>query len=124
MKKILFVALMLLSSIAMAVTKITNDNFVKEFGTYKGPMVVEFYATWCGPCKATAPILEEAEKQLKGKIKFIKVDIDEIPDVKIEKIPTIIFMLDGKVVNMVVGQPPNAEAVVDVIKKVFKLEGK
>lgn len=126
MKSLIFVALMALSSIAGAVTQVTDRSFEKEVLQAKGPVVLELYATWCGPCKATAPMIEAAEKKLNGKVKFVKLDVDESPKIgqQVPSIPTIVFVKDGKVLGVAQGAPPNADAIVELANKVFGLEGK
>lgn len=73
----------------------------------KGLTLVDFYATWCGPCRMIVPIIESLSKKLEGKVKIAKLDIDEAQDVAsslgITSIPTIILFKDGKEVARVVG---------------------
>lgn len=83
----------------------TDQNFKIE--TAKGSSVVDFTATWCGPCKMMAPIFEEVAKQMEGKVKMGKLDVDESPETPasfgIQGVPTIIFFKDGKEVDRLVG---------------------
>ena len=80
----------------------TFEAFVK-----KGIAVVDFWAEWCGPCKIMSPIFEETAKELKGKIKFGKVNVDNNHEISQEyevmSIPTMIFFKDGKYADRVVG---------------------
>jgi thioredoxin 1 len=73
------------------------------------PVVVDFYATWCGPCKLLAPTLDELAGPLTGKIKFVKINVDEAPALSqrfdIQAIPTLLFFKNGKVVDQIVGLP-------------------
>lgn len=78
---------------------------------HDGLVVVDFFATWCGPCKMIAPILEKFSKEY-TLAKFIKVDVDELGEVsqeyEISSMPTILFFKNGKVVEKVIGANPNA----------------
>jgi thioredoxin 1 len=73
------------------------------------PVVVDFYATWCGPCKRLSPRLDELAGPLTGKIKFVKINVDEAPALSqrfaIQAIPTLLFFKNGKVVDQIVGLP-------------------
>lgn len=75
-----------------------------------GLVVVDFFATWCGPCKAMKPTVEEAEKTFAGKVKFVAVDIDQqaglAKDYKVEAVPTFVILKDGKVLDSKVGGMP------------------
>ncbi|WP_346935815.1 thioredoxin [Clostridium sp.] len=81
------------------------NNEIKD-----GVVVVDFFATWCGPCKMLAPIFEELSTEMEGKVKFIKVDVDQCPDIamkySVASIPTIIVFKDGNNVNTTVGFIP------------------
>jgi thioredoxin 1 len=84
-------------------------EFEAEVTHAASPVVVDFYATWCGPCKMLSPMLDEMAGAFTNKIKFVKVNVDEATSVakqfKIEAIPTLIFFKDGKVVDTVIGLP-------------------
>lgn len=73
------------------------------------PVIVDFFATWCGPCKALAPILSELSETLKGKVDVYKLDIDEPENMKlievyeVQAVPTVLFVKNGEVVNKMVG---------------------
>ncbi len=86
--------------------KITNENF-EGFKNAAEPLVVDFWATWCGPCRAIAPIVEELAKEYDGKITVGKCDVEEAEDIAAEfgirNIPTILFFKNGQVVDKLVG---------------------
>ncbi len=87
---------------------ILNDtNFEQEVLQHQGPVMVDFWATWCGPCRMLAPVVEEIAKEYAGKVKVCKLNVDEGPDTsskfRITSIPTLIFFKDGKVVAQTVG---------------------
>lgn len=85
----------------------TDANFEKEALKSDKPVVVDFFAPWCGPCKMTAPAVEELAKEYEGKVKIGKMNIDENPQTPakygVMSIPTFLFMRDGKVVDTIVG---------------------
>lgn len=85
----------------------TDDNFQKEVLEADIPVLVDFYADWCGPCKMVAPIVEELAKEYEGKIKIGKLNVDEEADTagkyRVMSIPTLIFFKNGEPIDMVVG---------------------
>jgi thioredoxin 1 len=89
------------------VKTVTKDNFKKLVLESKEPVIVDFYAIWCGPCQYMEPTLEDAAEDFEGKINFFKVNIDESRDLAIEQnitsIPTLMFVKDGKVLLRHVG---------------------
>ncbi len=89
------------------IIKGNKGNFQEEVLSSKGIVLMDFYATWCGPCKALSPILEEVDKKYDGKVKIVKVNVDEEESLAtrygIASIPTVIFFKDGKTVATFVG---------------------
>jgi len=95
---------------AQEVTEATFDSEVLKSPT---PVMVDFWAVWCGPCKMIGPIIEELAATFDGQVKVVKVDIDSNPGLSIKysirSIPTILFFKNGNVVDQVVGALPRAE---------------
>ena len=91
----------------MAELNFTNSNFKEEVLQSKEPVLVHFWATWCGPCRMMGPVVEELANDYAGKVKVGKVNVDEEPELAQEygimSIPTIIIFKEGKIVNQVVG---------------------
>lgn len=99
-----------------------DSTFEKEVLKSDVPVLVDFWAVWCGPCKAIAPTVEELAKQYKGKVKIAKLDVDEHQQVPqqygIRSIPTLLMFKGGRVVDTIVGAVPRAK-LEDSIKKVI-----
>lgn len=87
--------------------KLSTENFEKEVLKSGKPVLVDFYADWCGPCNAMAPVIEELAKELEGKVKVGKINVDENPDIAVEynvmSIPTLIVFKNGKEEKRLVG---------------------
>ena len=90
--------------------EITDANFDAEVINSDKPVLIDFWAVWCGPCKLIAPVVEEVAKEYEGKVKVGKMDIDNNPNVAmkygIRSIPTLLIFKDGKVVDQIVGAVP------------------
>ncbi len=88
-------------------TPISDADFTQEVLASTVPVVVDFWAPWCGPCKAMLPVIDELEKDYAGKVKFVKMNVDENADVPgqfgVMSIPTFLIVRDGKVVKTWVG---------------------
>ena len=86
--------------------KITNENY-ESYKNGSLPLVIDFWATWCGPCRMVAPIIEELANEYDGKVTVGKLDVEEADDIAAEfgirNIPTIVFMKDGKILDKIVG---------------------
>ena len=86
---------------------VTDADFDKEVLQSSEPVVVDFHAEWCGPCKAMAPALEQVAAEMKGKIKVVKLDVDANPDVtqqyRIQAMPTLMIFKGGQVAAQRVG---------------------
>lgn len=95
------------------VKHIVPADFGAEVTNAAGPVVVDFYATWCGPCKMLAPMMDAQADAFAGKIKFLKVNVDESQalarEYQIQAIPTVLFFKDGKLVDRIVGLPGEAD---------------
>jgi len=96
----------------MATVKVTDDTFDTEVRQSTIPVVVDFWAEWCAPCKAIGPALEEISTQLDGKVKIVKVNVDENPNspaqMGVRGIPALFMFKDGQVVSNKLGAAPKA----------------
>ncbi len=94
----------------MATVKVDNSNFQTEVLESAQPVVVDFWAEWCGPCKMIAPSLEEISNEMAGKVKVAKVNIDENPELAakfgVRSIPTLAIFKGGEVADIKVGASP------------------
>jgi len=96
--------------------EVFNDtNFEKEVMQSKEPVLVDFYADWCGPCKMMAPIINELAEEYAGRMKIGKVNTDENPNsaaqFRIMSIPTMVILVNGEVKDTVIGAVPKQELV-------------
>lgn len=89
------------------IVELTEDNFESEVLKASGPVLVDFYAPWCGPCKMLAPLLEQLAVEFTGRVKFTRLDVDEAPaqagNYAITGVPTLMLFSGGKPVDQVVG---------------------
>jgi thioredoxin 1 len=96
----------------MATTPVTDATFDAEVRQSDLPVVVDFWAEWCGPCKQIGPALEELSEELAGKVKIVKVNVDENPNspaqMGVRGIPALFLFKDGQVVSNKIGAAPKA----------------
>ena len=103
----------------MSTMAVTDDQFDSEVRDSSIPVVVDFWAEWCGPCKQIGPVLEELSDELEGRVKVVKVDIDQNPNspasLGVRGIPALFLFKDGQVVSNLTGARPKA-AIADWIE--------
>ncbi len=99
----------------MPTVEITDANFEEEVIKSDIPVLIDFWAVWCGPCKAIAPLVEELSVEYEGKVKIGKIDIDNNQAVSVKygirSIPTLLIFKEGKIVDQIVGVVPKAQIV-------------
>ncbi len=104
------------------IVNVTDDSFEKDVIKSNTPIVVDFWAPWCGPCRAVGPIIEELAQELKGRLKVAKVNVDENPNIAanygIRSIPTIMLFKDGKLEDTLIGLAPK-DRFEEFVKKVL-----
>lgn len=104
------------------VQEVLDSNFDTEVLQSSIPVLVDFWAPWCGPCKSIAPVLEELATEFGGKIKVVKVNVDDNPKTptqyNVRGIPNLVFFKGGKVVDQIVGAVPKDQLVAAISKVV------
>ena len=92
---------------------VTDDSFKKDVLDSEIPTFVDFWASWCGPCRMIGPLFEELSNEYAGKVKFVKVNVDENPKTPsnygVRGIPTLIMFKGGKAVDQIVGAVPKSQ---------------
>ncbi|RMD88790.1 MAG: thioredoxin [Calditrichaeota bacterium] len=92
---------------------ITDENFETEVLNSDKPVLIDFWAEWCGPCKAIAPAIEELAEEFEGKVKVGKLDVDNNQKIPIQygirSIPTLLFFKNGTVVDTIIGAVPKQQ---------------
>jgi thioredoxin 1 len=95
-----------------SLTQVNDKNFASEVLNSTLPVLVDFWATWCGPCRSISPIVEELAKEFTGKVKVTKLNVDESPATPsqygVRGIPTLILFKGGKILDQIVGAVPKA----------------
>lgn len=99
----------------MAELKITRENFEREVMNSDKPVLIDFWAPWCGPCRMLSPTISDIAEEYKDKVKVGKVNVDEEEELaamfRVSSIPLLVVMKDGKVVNSAVGVRPKDQIV-------------
>ena len=97
----------------MSIINITNENFESEVLKADKPVLVDFWAEWCGPCKMIAPILEQVAEEYKDRLTLVKLDVEENQNIAMQyavrSIPTLMLFKGGQVLDQVVGFHPKGE---------------
>jgi thioredoxin 2 len=93
--------------------EVTDQTFGREVLQHPGPLVLDCWAPWCGPCRSVAPVLDQLAKEYAGRVKIAKLNTDQnqrtSANYSIQSIPTLLFFRDGKLVNRQVGALPKPE---------------
>ncbi|HEY5038162.1 MAG TPA: thioredoxin [bacterium] len=101
-----------------AVSHTTDANFKKDVLESKVPVLVDFWAEWCGPCRMMGPVLDELSGEYEGKIKIAKVNVDENQQVSMDfhvrSIPTLLFFKNGQMVKQLIGALPKTKLISEI----------
>ncbi len=99
----------------MAIVELTAENFSAEALNSSLPVLVDFWAAWCGPCRILSPLVDEIGEELAGRLKVCKVNVDEAPSLArtygVMSIPTLILFKDGKEAGKLIGARPKADII-------------
>ena len=102
----------------MDVVTLTKDNFEQEVLAAKVPVLIDFWATWCGPCQLQSPVVDEIAKEMGDQVKVCKVNVDEQPSIAMEyriaSIPTLVFMKHGMFQERMIGLQ-NADTIINFL---------
>lgn len=97
----------------MGSTSVNDNNFQSEVLESDSPVLVDFWAEWCGPCKALSPVIDEIAAEMAGKIKIVKINIEEAPEAPtkygVRGVPTLMIFKNGQVVDTRVGGMPKGQ---------------
>ncbi len=99
----------------MAEVTLTRENFENEILNSDRPVLIDFWASWCGPCRMLSPVISQIAEEYDGKVKVCKVNVDEETELasafRVSGIPTLVVMKDGKITNTAVGVRPKSQIV-------------
>ncbi len=102
------------------IAEVTDATFASEIEEHKGLALVDFWATWCGPCHRVAPIMDQISREYEGRVKVTKLDVDANQESamrwQVRSIPTVLFFKDGRKVDFVTGALPKAHFVEKIQK--------